>query len=282
MRAAAPATSRMSVARVIARREAWSALRGLGGHLALSAGLVAAAWIIMVDVRALDAAGLLVRADPFATPLATAMLIVSLYLGVAAATSVARDRESGTLEVLFYGPVDEISYLAGKAAGLLVAYAAALPVLLVAFAILSWITGFVLGPSIAAALVLSLVPAAAIVGFSILLSVGCERVRSAVLLFVAATLLLTGITLAYRMILLAPIDNPSSALLPLRDGLSALDAAIGWISPFAYLERTAGAISAGSWRIVLANLAAGSVYGAAMIGASALWLRARGVHGRGE
>ena len=31
----------------------------------------------------------------------------------------ARDRESGTLEVLFYGPVDEITYVLGKAGGLL-------------------------------------------------------------------------------------------------------------------------------------------------------------------
>ena len=35
-------------------------------------------------------------------------------VSTSAAVSTARDREAGTLEVLFYGPVDEISYVLGK------------------------------------------------------------------------------------------------------------------------------------------------------------------------
>jgi hypothetical protein len=87
---------------VIAWREARAVMRGLGGYVALTLALVAATWVLLIDVRALEAAGLVVLADPFRAPLAIAMLVLAVYLAISAAVSTTRDRESGTLEVLFY------------------------------------------------------------------------------------------------------------------------------------------------------------------------------------
>ena len=98
--------------------------------------------MLLIDVRALEAAGAAGEgrsvplrpggggARPGAVP------------AVSAAVSAARDRESGTLEVLFYGPVDELSYVLGKVGGLLVAYVAALPLLLLSLLLLALLTGF--------------------------------------------------------------------------------------------------------------------------------------------
>jgi ABC-type transport system involved in multi-copper enzyme maturation permease subunit len=275
-------TTRTSVAAVIAGREARAAMRGIGGYVALTVALLAAAWLLLVDVRALETAGILVRADPFRGPLAVSMLVVALFLGISAAISTARDRESGTLEVLFYGPVDEISYILGKAGGLLLAYVAALPIIAASFALLAYVTGFALTPIILASLLLSIIPAAEVIAFGILLAVGTDRVRNAVLLFVAAAALLVGITLAYRMVLLVPIDSAASPVLPLRDALAALDLGIRFVSPFAYLEQVVDGAVRGAWRSVLIGLAGGVAYFAVIVVLAAFWLRRRGVYRRGE
>lgn len=282
MSTAVSESSRRTVVGVIAWREAKAATRGLGGYAAITIALIVATWILLVDVRALEAGGLLVLADPFGPPLTVAMLVLALFLAVSAAVSTARDRESGTLEVLFYGPVDEISYVLGKIGGLLLAYLAALPLLLASLALLAVMTGFSLTPAILASLILSIVPAAEIVGFGVLLSIGTNRVRTAVLLLIGVTAVLLGVTVAYSMVLLIPIGDPSSPVLPLRDALAALNAVVRWISPFAYLERVVDAAVTGAWRTALISLAASVAYTAVMICLAAYWMRRRGVHRGGE
>lgn len=278
----APGSSRCSIAGVIAWREAKAAIRGISGYVALTLALVAATWVLLIDVRALEASGLLVLAEPFRSPLSVAILVLALFLAVSAAVSVARDRESGTLEVLFYGPVDELAYVLGKVGGLLVAYLAALPLLLVSLALLALMSGLMLTPTILVSLALSVVPAAEVVGFGVLLSVGTGRVRSAVLLLVGVTALLFGVGVAYSMVLLVPISDPSNPLLSVRDALAALDAAARWISPFAYLDRVVEGTMAGAWRTALISLLAALAYTILMIGLGAYWLRRSGVHRRGE
>jgi ABC-type transport system involved in multi-copper enzyme maturation permease subunit len=267
---------------VIAWREARAVMRGMGVYVALALALVAATWVLLIDVRALEAAGLLVLADPFRSPLAIAMLVLAAFLALSAAVSTARDRESGTLEVLFYAPVDEISCVLGKVGGLLVVYVAALPILFASFALLALITGFALTPAILLSLALSIVPVAEVVSFGVLLSVGTSRVRTAVLLLVGATAVLLGAALAYGMVLLVPITDPSSPVLALRDALAAVDAIVWWISPFAYLERVVDGALTGAWRNALMSLAAAVAYTLLMMAGAAYWLRRRGVYRRSE
>jgi ABC-type transport system involved in multi-copper enzyme maturation permease subunit len=274
--------SRWWVAGVIARREARAAMRGIGGYLALTVAMIAGTWVLLVDVRALEGNGTIVLADPFRSTFTIAMLVLALFLAVSAAVSAARDRESGTLETLFYAPVDEVAYIVGKVGGLLLAYLAALPLILASLALLSFITGFALTAKVVVGLALSVVPAAEIIAFGVLLSVGTSRVRTAVLLLMAVIALLLGITVAYSLVQLMPIENPASPVLPLRDTLAALDAAVRWISPFAYLERVVEGVTGGAWRSAATSLTVTLVYTAVLIGLAALWLRRRGVQRRGE
>jgi ABC-type transport system involved in multi-copper enzyme maturation permease subunit len=273
----APAPPRWRVACVIARREVGAAIRGIGGYIALTVALIAGTWILLVDVRALDADGLRVLADPFRPALTIAMLVLAVFLAVSAAVSVARDRESGTLETLFYGPVDETAYILGKVGGAVAAYVIALPLLLVSLILLSLITGFELTPTMLVGLAMSVLPAGQIVGLGVLLSVGTSRVRTAVLLLISAIAVLLGINVAYSLVQLVPIADPSSSILPLRDALSALETGVRWLSPFAYLERVFDEVSSGAWRRVALGLAIAVVYTAIMIGLAAYWLRRRGV-----
>ena len=94
--------------------------------------------------------------------------------------------------------------------------------------------------------------------------------------------LLLGLEVAYGMVLLVPIADPASPVLPLRDTLAALAAAAAWISPFAWLERVVEGAMAGAWQSALLSLAAALACTALMIGLAAFWLRRRGVWGSGE
>jgi len=280
--AASLSPTRWSVASVIAWREAKAAMRGWGGYLALCDATLAAAWMLIIETRALNASGILVRADIFSAPLAASLLVMALFLAVWAAVSAARDRESGTLEVLFYSPVDELSYILGMVGGLILAYLASLPVLLASLFLLALITGFTLTPGVLAGLPLSVLPAAEIVSFGVLLAVGTDGVRGALLLLTGVAVLLFGVAIGYRMVLLFPIEDAASPLLPLRDALAALNLVVEWISPFAYFERIVAGVTSGAWRTAAISLAAAILYTAAAIGLASVWLRRRSVVGRGE
>jgi ABC-type transport system involved in multi-copper enzyme maturation permease subunit len=271
----------LSLIGVLARREAQAALRGMGSYIALTVALLAASWLVAVDVKALETAGVLVRAEPLRAPLAIAILILCAFFAVSAAVSTSRERENGTLEVLFYGPVSPAIYICGKVAGQLVAYVAALPLLLVSFLVLSKISGFAMSPMVLASSLLSVVPAAAIISFAVMLSIGTSKVRSAVLLIIGVIALLIGVKIAYGLVALIPISDPSSSLVALRDALLSLDIAFRWISPFAYLERVVDAGITGDWWKATVNSAIVLAGIIGLMGLAVVRLRQIGVYGRG-
>jgi ABC-type multidrug transport system permease subunit len=273
---------RLNAAWVVGVREFRAAMRGLGVYVMATAALAAAGWALLADVRAVRSSGLLVHANPFGVALAAAVFALALFLAVSAVVSAARDRERGTMEVLFYGPVDEFAYVVGKVGGLLAVYVALLPVLLVALLVIGAMTGFLLSGAILLGLVLSIIPAAEIVGFGVLLSIATNRVRTAILLFIAVVALLIGLSIAYTLVLLVPIEDPSSPMLPVRDGLAAANAVAVWVSPFTYVDRVVESSLSGAWRTALWSLAAAVCYAAATIVLAAAWLRRRGVARKGE
>lgn len=267
----------------LARREAVSALRGTGVWLAASIALAVAGWLLLIDLRALDVAGVLVPTDPFRAPLDAAFLVLALYFAIGAAVSTARDRESGTLEVLFFAPMDETSYAAGKVLGIVLAFVALLPVIGAGFVILSLVTGFRLGLAMPLSLILSVVPAAMVAAFGVLVAIGTSRVRTAVLFLGGAAVLFVGVGIAYSIVLLVPIDNPSSPLLVLRDALGYANGLIRWISPFALMQRVvAEGVAVGAWQSAANGVAVAAGATLLMTAASALWLRVRGVQRAGE
>lgn len=283
MMARVPHVPALQTVATIARREARAAVSGAGVYVATTIALIASTWLLLIDVRALRVAGLLIPADPYRAPLDVALLVLAFYFAVSAAVSTARDRESGTLEVLFFGPVDETTYCLGKVLGLLAVYALTMPMLALSLAGLAWLSGLALPGSLVASLVFSLIPAAMVLSLGLILSIGTRRVRSAVLILGAVALVLLGGSAAYSIVLLVPIDNPSSPVVALRDGLAAVNGVLRWVSPFAYLQRiVAEGVAIGAWRNAAVGMAFALAATGVMIGLAAAWLRLRGVQRAGE
>jgi hypothetical protein len=93
---------------------------------------------------------------------------------------------------------------------------------------------------------------------------------------------LVGVTVAYEMVLLVPIEEASSPVIPLRDALRTLNTIVLLISPFAHLERIVDAVAAESWRRAGLDLLLSLGLSLALIAAAIAWLRRRGVHGARE
>lgn len=240
---------------VLAGREFRITMRSTATYAALSLAFGLAGWMLSNDVALVRSNGLMVHAAPFRAPLLGALLVLSSFLAVSAVLSVARDRDRGTLEVLFYGPVNETTYLAAKLAGLIGAYVVLMPALLGGLALLGLLTRFEISLELLAALVLSVVPAAAVVTIGLLLSAVAKRVRSAILIFIGVVGLFVGAETSYSLVSRIPVDDPASPVLPLRDALGAVDGALARISPFTYLEQVFDSAGTGAWAAVGGSLA---------------------------
>ncbi len=267
---------------VLARRELRTTLRSSSTYVALAIAFGLAGWMLSNDVDLVRSNGLMVHAAPFRAPLLAAILVLCFFMALSAVLSVARDRDRGTLEVLFYGPVDETSYLAGKLVGLLGAYVTIIPMLLAGLVVLSLLTGFALGLNLFVALALSMIPAAGIVTVGLLLSAAAKRVRSSLFFFIATVGLFVGVGVSYSFVSRIPIDDPASPIVPLRDALATLEGLLARLSPFTYLEQVFERANIGSWGAVWQSLAL-SVIGTVAAGLLArLALRWRGVRAREE
>jgi ABC-type transport system involved in multi-copper enzyme maturation permease subunit len=267
---------------VLAGREFKMTMGSASTYTVLGLALGLAGWMLSNDVALVRSNGLLVHVAPFRGPLLGALLVLSFFLAVSAVLSVARDRDRGTLEVLFYGPIDEMTYLAGKLAGLLGAYGAIMPLLLAGLVVLSMFTRFEIGINLIAALALSIIPAAGIVAVGLLLSAAAKRVRSSILFFITAVGLFVGAAVSYSFVSRVPVEDPASPILPLRDALGAVDAVLSRISPFTYLEQIFDAADTGAWTAIGGSLAlslVGTIIAALL---ASLALRWRGVRTREE
>ena len=270
-------TSNLRTVGVLAGREFQTTLRSPSTYVALGFALGLAGWMLSNDVALVRSNGLMVHAAPFQGPLLAALLVLSFFVAFSAVLSVARERDRGTLEVLFYGPIDETTYLGGKLVGLMGAYVAMMPMLLAGLVVLGIFTRFEIGLRLIAALALSIIPAGGIVAVGLLLSAVAKRVRTSILFFIAAVGLFVGAGVSYSFVSRIPVDDPASPILPLRDALGAVDTVLSQISPFTYLEQVFDWANTGSWAAVGRSVAlslAGLIIAAAL---ARIALRWRGV-----
>lgn len=225
----------------------------------------------------LQRARLLILSDAFTLPFFAATTIAMLYLALSSAATVAREREAGTLEALFYGPVDEVSYLLAKQLAQLGAYlpiALATGLLLLAYA---GMTGFRLGLGLLAELALSVIAAAAVVALGLFLSTIARGARAAFALFALAAVLFLVVRLGSELLGGIAVPNNLSPLLFARELALVLDRLLGLVSPFAQLESGIDAVVRGDALAYLSAVALAALNAVVLLAASVAVLRRRGV-----
>ena len=262
---------------VITKREIKSTIGSLGIYAAASLAFLVANLFVRSNLRGVAENGLMVMANPLNYPLFIAVIIGATYLALTSTISVSRERDQGTLEVLFYGPVDSITYIAAKFLEQLVAFLGLIVVYIVGFFAISKLTNFGLDSSFFAMAALSILLAASTVAFGLLLSTITRSARTSVIV------LLLLLTLFLASDVVAGVLNSMSAkdmsvtMVYVRVAVDMINRGLKWISPFAYLNRGIAAIGLESSKHLLSSIGASLLYTGVLLSLAVYLLNKRGV-----
>lgn len=272
-------SSRLRAIRVICLRELRSLFTGLGVYIIATIVLLACAAGALSFVGAVSDAGLRTKAEPLLDPFIYATGALTLYIGILATVAVSRERDRGTLEVLFYGPVDSASYVAAKFLEHLAAFAIVVAVTLAGFGAISAATGLIFTSGLLRAAILSLFFASTAISFGIFLSSATTRMRNSVVLFILIMLGLGLFSLleAYMGLML----GETSTLMGYgRVIVGFIGRALNWVSPVAYYTRGVDAARIGDTRMLVASVLGPIIYTGALLWLAAITSDKKGVRAR--
>jgi ABC-type transport system involved in multi-copper enzyme maturation permease subunit len=261
---------------VLARRELRLTLFGSGIYFAILISLVISSTILQNYLSAVSRDRLLITSSPFAYPLFIATGICAIYLALASVTSIARERNMQTLELLFYGPVDHTSYIFAKYLKAVLSYLFIVILLVFYFGVASLISNLGLSFKFLGVLALSLFLSSCVITFGIFMSTLSESIRTSVFLLLGIVGGLIAIQVALE-VLMNMGDNMAPALLYLRNTLSILHAIVKWVSPFYYLDKGMEAVSLGSVAKYAVSGIFSTIYSAVFLVLSILALKIKGV-----
>jgi ABC-type transport system involved in multi-copper enzyme maturation permease subunit len=269
---------RWHAARLIQRRDLRSTILGIGIYVVLSTALLASALILRNHLNFVDENGLLVLSGAFVVPLFTTIFLCSLFLALSSVATIAREKDQGTMQVLFYGPVDSLSYILGKYLAQMFTYLGAVVVFGGCFVLYAALTNFNFPFGMAAIILLSVLIASDLIAFGIFLSTLSSSVRGALMLFLGVVLVFGVIQAGHELLISLP--SPSryyNPLLFLKNVLAFLNDVAGWLSPFSYLNRGMSAVQRGSVIsfLLVALISAG--YTMVFLGLSMVTLERKGV-----
>ena len=252
----------------IARQQISDTFLGWSFFITASTAVLIAVILVYNSNRFVESSGLSIMSRPFFVPLQAAASIAVLYVAIEATLAVARPREQGSLQVLFFAPVDVPAFIGANFLARLAIFFIFLIIILLPLLLLVWITNFV----VPAALLWGLIPAVFVAGagvaFGLFVSAAAPSIRSAILLLLAALLVLLVVQGGYAALLnIPPTSRFYDALLFLRVFLLSIQDLLLWISPFQMLD----AVLDASLRVDLIALVKHS--GAAIL-VSIFWLGA--------
>lgn len=227
----------LRVMKTLFKRDFLYSLYSFGYYVALLASFLVSSFILKNFLESIGEEDILVSAYPLNYPLYITLVIISLYLVILSGVSISREREQGTLEVLFYGPVTPGSFLWGKYFKDLSLGIVALGFTALYFYLVSVLTniGFTMG--LVKALVMGIFLLSCVVSFGLFISSLTGRIRSSVLALVAILGAFLAIQFAYNALLGFEKESLSAPLLYVRQAMSYVFRGVSWISPFAYLSR---------------------------------------------
>ena len=262
----------------IGRRALVSSLYSPGVYTVTALALLAASTLVLNNLAFLDENGLLVLTRPFFLPIFVCTTLLSLYFSLHATLHLVREREQGTLKVLFFGPVDGVSYLLGRLCSQTLLFVLAGTTLLLWAAALGWMTNLLVQADLLGVLALGLLTNGAVVAFGLLVAGWGRTARTALVVFALVLLLALLVQFGEQALLQLASQSGSNrqdSLGFLRSVLEVLNGLLLWLSPFAQMSRGMDALLAGDGAGLLGHTAA-IVGQAALYFSGAVWALKRG------
>ena len=253
-------------------------LFGFGLYVVIALGLMAAILLLRNYLNFVQESGLLVMSGAFNFPLFAVIFLAAIYLAISSVTTIARERDQGTMEVLFYGPVDSISYVLGKYLAQMATYLFMLLVFALCFGLFAGLTNFSFPGNVGWVVLLSILVVSDVVAFSIFLSAQSSSVRTALFLFLSILLGLILIQFGREILSAIPVTgryyNP---MLFMQNVLVNLNSVARWVSPFSYLMQGMEAVRRGSMDMYAVLAATSVLFSLLFLGLSVVLLERKGV-----
>lgn len=261
----------------LARQECGATLYAPMTYVWCAGALLAAVFLIEANLKAILALGTGIYADPLAQPYVLAAQVCGLYFALWASTAIAREREGGTLEVLFWAPADDLGIILGKVLGALLS-AALFSGLVVSFLLVaSSVTGLSRPQHVAASLVATLVFVGGMAAFGLFISALTGRVRTAVVVLVAVLTVIFALQFAAAFLGTLPPATLARPLLLMRDSLLVVTTATRILLPTEFLAHALEALALGDTADYLQSLAGALGHLGVFVALSVLALKLRGV-----
>jgi len=240
--------------KVLIKREILASLYGWGFYVAIFISLFVSSFIVKNFLGGIKGDDIFISSYPLNFPLFVSVVIISLYLVIISAVSISREREQGTLEVLFYGPVSSFSFLFGKYLTDMFLYLIILGFFAIYFLGVSFLANLGFTPALIKAFFLSIFLASCMISFGLFISSITGRVRSSIVWLIGILLAFLAIWFFQSMLRGIPSEALSSWLLYLQKTLNIARHFINWISPFSYLTRGMESIRIGNVKPYLLNI----------------------------
>lgn len=265
--------------KVLTKRETISSLHGWGFYIAIFISFLLSSFILRNFLQGIKENNIFISSYPLNLPLFVSVIVISFYLVIVSAISISREKEQGTLEVLFYGPVSSSCFLLGKYFTDMLLYLIIAGFFAVYFFGVSVLTNLGFTLTLGKALLLSLFLASCMVSFGLFISSLTGRVRNSILWLVGILVAFFAIWFFQNILFSIPPESFPSWLLYLQKTLSLTSQIVKWISPFSYLSRGMESISIGSMKLFLLNILYSIIYTAVLLTLSIYILKVKGVRG---
>ncbi|MEW5865402.1 MAG: ABC transporter permease subunit [Bacillota bacterium] len=263
--------------KVISSRGLISTLFGPGFYIVMCLSLLAPSILIYSYLGSVRETGLASMSNLIGTPFSVWVSIWGLFLSISSSLAVSREKELGTIEELFYGPVGPTDYVLARYVEHLLVYLVALAVSVCYFSMVSLLTNFSMSGTFIPTLLLSIFSVSTMVAFGILVSVVASKTRSSLTLLLTVALIFLGLDLAQGFLLGHSLGDPVGALPFGMSVLGWIARLTRWVSPFSNLGMGMDAAARGDIRAYGIVLVHSAAYSCAMLWMAVNRLKRKGV-----
>ena len=217
---------------------------------------------------------LIVLPRPWFLPVLAGSLLMTFYLALSSTLTLAQERRSGTLQVLFFGPVDERTYILSLFLSRLLLFLAWLATFVIVIVGYGFWSGLTYNWHYLAAAGFVILPAIIMVSLGLLIAAAIRSVRGAVFTFLGVTVGLAALQGLRGLLDQMAAGQRFFSLAYVRQTITIFTVIVRWLSPFEYLNRGLAAVSMQS-RLLLVGVAV--VYTAVLLQLAIVMLRRRTV-----
>jgi ABC-type transport system involved in multi-copper enzyme maturation permease subunit len=269
---------RLNSIKVQSRRDIKSSVFSMGIYVVLTAVLLFTSFqSLRGNLFVISEAKVSVLQNPLLNPFFNTMMLLAVYLGLCSAMSISKERDLGTLEVLFYGPVDSITYVIAKYLQQMLVFVIAILLSALNFYLVSMVTNLGFTSDLWGLMLLAIFVGSGMISFGILLSSLNKKITISVIVFLVFALIFLAFWYANNWMSSLSVyeydPQTQQAVLKefpayyiyIRVILDKLNIFLKWISPIQYFERGSTALLIKSMTQYWLNILSSVVYSAVLL-----------------